>query len=257
MADGFAIKVDMSDFKRAMHEYEKVSKRDFAQIVTSKLGKLAKVAAGIVKRTTKETVEAFRESKHFWAFINKVRNKGMSISKRRRAKGAEIDKPYIDLSTGKRINARKWIHEKRTIGGAGAASVKREKLTREMKMIALRVIRRRVGKVKSFVGLFLKASHLLGERVTQSDLGKNAWKTQGVDAAKAVPGGKCIAYFTLPIRADLRETGEGNRNLREQQKVLMVNQAIDIAKQTITRETLDEVQKRLAQLAIKASKRAA
>lgn len=259
MASGFDIKVDMTDFKRAMHEFEKVSSRDLAAIVTDKLGRLAMLCSQIVKRTTKAAVEAFKEDKHFWAYINKVRNKGMAISKRRKAKGAEINTPYIDLSTGKTVLQRKWIHEKRTIGGAGAASIKRDRFTRELKMIALRVIRRRVGKVKSFVGLFLKAAHLLGKGVNKSDMGKNAWKTQGVDAAKAHPdgSGRVIAYFTLPIRADLRETGEGDRNLRELQKKEMVMTAVNSAKATITRETMDEVNRRLTQRAIAASKRAA
>jgi hypothetical protein len=40
--------------------------------------------------------------------------------------------------------------------------------------------------------------------------------------------GKCHAFFTLPIRAYLRETGEGNRSTREAQKMVIAERAVSL-----------------------------
>jgi len=243
MADGFDIRIDTRDFQAAMKEFAAFDKRTLPEIVTAKLGDLAFESAKVVKRTTVDAVEKFRTGipRKFWRYINKLYSKtGVETSRKRRARGSEIGAVYIDPATREARRRTQWINERVTLGGKNAAaggfdSRFNGKYWRDMIRTANLVMRRRQGRVKSLVGLFLKAAHMLGKRVQSSDLGKNAWKTSGINAAKAIPseGGRVRAFFTLPIRALLRETGEGNRSAREQTKVGYVNAALESAKASV------------------------
>jgi hypothetical protein len=236
----------MSDFRAAIHQYAAMDKRELPAIVTAKLGDLAFESSKVVKRTTKDAVMAFmtKNERIFWAFVNKVYGQGITVSRKRKAVGDERFIPYVDPSTRETKFTRKWISERKTLGGENARHNSRA--WKERTRLAKLIMRRRAGRVKSFVGLFLKAAHLLGKRVTGSNLGKNSWKTQGVDAAKAVANesGKVRAFFTLPIRAFVRETKEGNRTARESQKVSMVETAIARAKSVVIADMMAKTRER-------------
>lgn len=253
MPNAFQIDVDLSDFRQAIRRYAAYSRKTLPEIVTAKLGDLAYEAAKVVRRTTKEAVQSFADNKQkFWRYIAKVYDTvGLSVTRNRRAKGAEAFKPYKDLSTGKTITQRKWISERRTVGGANALTGLRDfnKRWREMQMIATRIMRRRKGRVKAFVGLFLHAAHLLGKGVArQAGIGKSGWRTRGVDSARAVPGSDRVeAFFTLPHRALLRETGEGNRALRENQKGAIAMAAINRAKARVIADMRQYVERKMAE----------
>jgi hypothetical protein len=251
MANGFDIKIDMSDFRAAIRDFAEFDRRTLPEIVTAKLGDLAWESAKVVRRTTRATVESFRDNPiKFWRYIEKVyATTGMGIAKRRKARGFfEKHIPYKDASTGKIQFTRTWIHEKRTIGAQNARTSLKDygKKWNELKMIATRIMRRRAGRVAHLPGLFLKAAHMLGKNVRSTDVGKNAWKTLGVDAAKAVPGwtGRCRAFFTLPIRAYLRETGEGNRSEREAGKLGFAEAALNSVKAKIVADMRQKTQER-------------
>lgn len=248
MPDGFTIKVDASQMNATLAEYMKYTKRNLVDVIDSKVGDWAYEAAKIVKTTTKAAVEAFRSKPYFWQYIQKVlRTKGFGWKTNRRAKGAEVNMGYRDLSSGKWHATRKWVSVQHEIKGEWGANY----TTKQKEKAAKSLIRRRVGRIKALRVMLLYVAGQFGKNVRsvghkQTPGASAGYRITGLAQRHATPD-KLSSAFSLPLSGKPRETGEGNLTARAASQAALIQTSIMAAQGKIVKDMQTHIAGKLAE----------